>query len=90
MNIFHFITKFSLVFAHSSTMILVKIICLKDALVDLPKIIMSLNQLIWITIPKIMSSGAITVGLAACIAAALFNEDSHSLLFFLKSIEVEI
>ena len=46
----------------------------------------SLNQLIWKISPKIMSSRAITVELAAYIAAALFNEDSHSLLFFFKSI----
>ena len=54
------------------------------------KIIMSLNHLIWKINPKIMSSGAITVELAAYIAAALFNEGSHSLLFFLKSIGVNL
>ena len=35
-------------------------------------------------------SGAITAELAAYIAAALFNEGSHSLLFFLKSIRMNL
>ena len=67
-------------------MILVKIPCLKDVLVHLPKIIMSLNQLIWKISLKIMSSLAIIVELAAYTAAGIFNEGSHSLLFFPKFI----
>ena len=37
-----------------------------------------------------MSSGAITVELAAYVAADLFNERSHLLLFLLKSIGVNL
>ena len=51
----------------------------------------SLNQLIWKISPKIMSSEAISVELAANIAAdALFNEGLPSLLFFQKSIGVNL
>ena len=38
--------------------------------------------------PKIVSSGAIVVNLAAYIAVGLFNEGSKSLLFYLNSIGV--
>lgn len=48
----------------------------------------SFNQLIWKISPKIVSSGAIVVNLAAYIAVGLFNEGSKSLLFYLNSIGV--
>ncbi|XP_046737741.1 uncharacterized protein LOC124406385 [Diprion similis] len=48
----------------------------------------SFNQLIWKISPKIVSSGAVVVNLAAYIAAGLFNEGSKSLLFYLNSIGV--
>jgi len=48
----------------------------------------SFNQLIWKISPKIVSSGAIIVNLAAYIAAGLFNEGSNSLLYFLNAIGV--
>jgi len=48
----------------------------------------SSNQLIWKISPKIVSSGAIIVNLAAYIAAGLFNEGSNSLLYFLNTIGI--
>lgn len=48
----------------------------------------SFNQLIWKICPKIMTSGALPVHLASYISAGLFNEGTHSLLYFLHAIGV--
>lgn len=48
----------------------------------------SFNQLVWKISPKIMTSGAIVVNIAAYIAAGMFNEGAKSLLFFMNAIGV--